>query len=288
MYRNLDMTALRSFVAVADTGGVTRAAGKLHVTQSAVSMQLKRLEIMLDTELMERSGRGVSLTAQGEQLLGYGRRMLALNDEAWGRLTHDAFEGDINLGVPHDIIYPHIPEILRHFATDFPRVNVKLNCGGSLDLKEDLEHGRADIILTTETGADAEAEAELLQRTPLRWYSVASGEVWKKRPFQLAYQPTCIFRGEVITALDRHDITWDMPFSSYDNQNIMAFVSADLAITSVLEGTNNPDWDVIPAEAGLPPLPNYGIFMYIAEGGQDMLVQELARFIRLIMAKTAH
>ena len=93
MYRNLDMTALRSFVTVADTGGVTRAAGKLHVTQSAVSMQLKRLEIMLDTDLMERSGRGVNLTAQGEQLLGYGRRMLALNDEAWGRLTHDTYEG---------------------------------------------------------------------------------------------------------------------------------------------------------------------------------------------------
>lgn len=286
MYRNLDMTALRSFVTVADTGGVTRAAGKLHVTQSAVSMQLKRLEIMLDTALMERSGRGISLTAQGEQLLGYGRRMLALNDEAWGRLTHDAFEGDINLGVPPDIIYPHIPEILRHFATDFPRVNVKLNCKMSLDLKEDLAHGRADIILTTETKGDA--DAELLQRAPLRWYGAAGGAVWKKRPFQLAYQPTCIFRSEAIAALDQNDITWDIPFSSYDNQNIMAFVSADLAITAVLEGTNNPDWDEIPADAGLPPLPNYGIFMYVAEGSHDMLVKELARIIRLMMAKTAH
>ena len=286
MYRNLDMTALRSFVTVADTGGVTRAAGKLHVTQSAVSMQLKRLEIMLDTALMEQSGRGISLTAQGEQLLGYGRRMLALNDEAWGRLTHDAFEGDINLGVPPDVIYPHIPEILRQFATDFPRVNVKLKFDASLDLKNDLAHGRADIILTTETKGDA--DAELLQRAPLRWYGAAGGAVWKKRPFQLAYQPTCIFRSEAIAALDQNDITWDIPFSSYDNQNIMAFVSADLAITAVLEGHNNPDWDEIPADAGLPPLPNYGIFMYVAEGSHDMLVKELARIIQLMMAKTAH
>ena len=286
MYRNLDMTALRSFVTVADTGGVTRAAGKLHVTQSAVSMQLKRLEIMLDTALMEQSGRGISLTAQGEQLLGYGRRMLALNDEAWGRLTHDAFEGDINLGVPPDVIYPHIPEILRQFATDFPRVNVKLKFDASLDLKNDLAHGRADIILTTETKGDA--DAELLQRAPLRGYGAAGGAVWKKRPFQLAYQPTCIFRSEAIAALDQNDITWDIPFSSYDNQNIMAFVSADLAITAVLEGHNNPDWDEIPADAGLPPLPNYGIFMYVAEGSHDMLVKELARIIQLMMAKTAH
>ena len=285
MYRNLDMTALRSFVTVADTGGVTRAAGKLHVTQSAVSMQLKRLEHLLDTDLIERSGRGVSLTAQGEQLLGYGRRMLALNDEAWGRLTHDAYEGNINFGVPPDIIYPHIPEVLRQFATAFPRVNVKLNSDASLTLKRDLAHGQADIILTTEKKADA--DAELLQRTPLRWYGAVGGAVWKKRPLQLAYQPSCIFRGEGITALDQHDVDWDIPYSGNENQNIAAFVSADLAVTAVMEGTHSPDWDIIPAEAGLPPLPDYGIFMYVAEGGQDMLVQELARFVRLLMGKTA-
>lgn len=285
MYRNLDMTALRSFVTVADTGGVTRAAGKLHVTQSAVSMQLKRLEHLLDTDLIERSGRGVSLTAQGEQLLGYGRRMLALNDEAWGRLTHDAYEGNINFGVPPDIIYPHIPEVLRQFATAFPRVNVKLNSDASLTLKRDLAHGQADIILTTEKKADA--DAELLRRTPLRWYGAVGGAVWKKRPLQLAYQPSCIFRGEAITALDQHDVDWDIPYSGNENQNIAAFVSADLAVTAVMEGTHSPDWDIIPAEAGLPPLPDYGIFMYVAEGGQDMLVQELARFVRLLMGKTA-
>ena len=285
MYRNLDMTALRSFVTVADTGGVTRAAGKLHVTQSAVSMQLKRLEHLLDTDLIERSGRGVSLTAQGEQLLGYRRRMLALNDEAWGRLTHDAYEGNINFGVPPDIIYPHIPEVLRQFAAEYPRVNVKLTCEPSLNLKNNLANGQADIILTTETKADA--NTELLKRTPLRWYGAVGGAVWKKRPLQLAYQPSCIFRSEAIATLERHDITWDIPININDYQNIMAFVSADLAVTAVLEGTHNPSWDIIPAEAGLPPLPDYGIFMYVAEGGQDMLVQELARFVRLLMGKTA-
>ncbi|MEE8455847.1 MAG: LysR family transcriptional regulator, partial [Limibaculum sp.] len=81
MARNLDLTALRSFVTVAETGGVTKAAHQLHLTQSAVSMQLKRLEESLAQPLLDRSGRGVALTNQGEQLLSYGRRMLALNDE---------------------------------------------------------------------------------------------------------------------------------------------------------------------------------------------------------------
>ncbi|HVL21867.1 MAG TPA: LysR family transcriptional regulator, partial [Amaricoccus sp.] len=84
MARHLDLTALRSFTAVADSGGVTRAATQLNLTQTAVSMQLKRLEEFLGQPLIDRSQRTVTLTAEGEQLLGYARRMLALNDEAWG------------------------------------------------------------------------------------------------------------------------------------------------------------------------------------------------------------
>ena len=99
--RNLDITTLRSFVAVADTGGVTKAAGLLHLTQSAVSMQLKRLEESLDAPLLDRTGRGIALTAQGEQLLSYARRMLVLNDEVYGKLTSNAYEGEVTLGVPH-------------------------------------------------------------------------------------------------------------------------------------------------------------------------------------------
>ena len=115
--RNLDVTTLRSFVAVADSGGVTRAAGLLHLTQSAVSMQLKRLEEMLGLDLLDRSGRGIALTASGEQLLTYARRMVSLNDEVITRLTDQAFEGEITLGVPHDIVYPFIPRILQQFNT---------------------------------------------------------------------------------------------------------------------------------------------------------------------------
>ena len=92
--RNLDVTTLRSFVAVAELGGVTRAAGFLNLTQSAVSMQLKRLEELLNLSLIDRSSRSVSLTASGEQLLSYARRMVNLNDEVMSRLTDQAYEGE--------------------------------------------------------------------------------------------------------------------------------------------------------------------------------------------------
>ena len=129
MPRNLDMTALRSFVTVAEAGGVTRAAGVLNLTQSAVSMQLKRLEEALDLQLLDRSARTIGLTAQGEQLLGYGRRMIAMNDEIYRKLTAQEFEGELKLGVPHDIIYPTVPRILKQVAADFPRMRVRLMSG---------------------------------------------------------------------------------------------------------------------------------------------------------------
>ena len=104
--RNLDIAALRSFVTVAELGGVTRAAERLNLTQSAVSMQLKRLEAALDPQLLAREGRGIGLTREGEQLLGYGRRMVRLNDEAWDRMMHAEFQGRVNFGVPEDIVRP--------------------------------------------------------------------------------------------------------------------------------------------------------------------------------------
>jgi len=127
MARNLDLTALRAFVTVAECGGVTKAASMLHLTQSAVSMQLKRLEEALGQSLYSRVGRTLVLTSQGEQLLGYGRRMLSLNDEVWGLMTRQDFEGEIRFGVPHDIVYPHIPNVLQRMAADFPRVKVQLS-----------------------------------------------------------------------------------------------------------------------------------------------------------------
>ena len=120
--RNLDIPALQSFVTVAELGGVTRAE-RLNLTQSAVSMQLKRLETAFDQPLMQRYGRGVCLTSEGEQLLGYGRRMVKLNDETWNRMMHEAFESRVSFGVPEDIVRPYVTGMLREFVGAFPRAD---------------------------------------------------------------------------------------------------------------------------------------------------------------------
>ena len=183
--RNLDITTLRSFVAVADTGGVTRAASFLHLTQSAVSMQLKRLEEMLGVELLDRSGRNIGLTAAGEQLLGFARKMLSLNDEIITRLTDQAFEGEVTLGVPHDVVHPVIPMVMQRFNVQFPRVKVNLCTSNTRDLKMDFDQERFDLIVTTETAAGAGGEA--IHQMPLQWIGALGGQTWRQRPLRIGF-----------------------------------------------------------------------------------------------------
>ncbi|MGR3614985.1 MAG: LysR family transcriptional regulator [Paracoccaceae bacterium] len=276
--RNLDITTLRSFVAVADNGGVTRAAGFLHLTQSAVSMQLKRLEELLGLELLDRSGRRIALTASGEQLLVYARRMVAMNDEVIGRLTNQAFEGEIVLGVPHDIVYPAIPKVLQQFNAAYPRVKVQLISSFTRSLKDQFDKGECDLILTTES-AGTEASETLAQR-PLRWIGAPGGTAWRQRPLRLAFGRYCTFRPKVVTALDEAGIPWEMMVETESDRTIEATVSADLAVHTMIDGTEPPHLAEIDHGGGLPDLPVQQINMYGAETTGSQVVAELAEFVR--------
>lgn len=260
MPRSLDLTALRSFVAVADTGGVTRASHFLHLTQSAVSMQIKRLEEALGLALLDRAGRGVALTPAGEQLLGYARRLVSLNDEALSRLTHQEFEGEIGLGVPHDIVYPAIPRVLQRFAADWPRMRVRLVSSFTRRLRELHAEGALDLILTTEDGV--ERGGRTLAERPLVWIGARGGSAWRQRPLRLAFEEACIFRDGAQRALDGAGIPWTMAVTSDSTRTIEASVSADLAVTVTLEGTEVRDLQRVEHGGALPPLASQRINLY--------------------------
>ncbi|APX10947.1 LysR family transcriptional regulator [Tateyamaria omphalii] len=276
--RNLDITTLRSFVAVAESGGVTRAAGFLHLTQSAVSMQLKRLEELLGLDLFDRSGRTIALTASGEQLLVYARRMVALNDEVITRLTDQAYEGEITLGVPHDIVYPAIPRVLKQFHAAFPRVKVQLDSSYTRRLKSEFAKGACDIILTTETGIDAGGEQ--LCTKPLCWVGAPGGSAWRQRPLKLAFGRQCTFRPRVIEMLDAAGILWDVVVETESDRTIEATVSADLAVHTMIEGTEPPHLDRIEHGGALPDLPAHSINLYGAGGATGEVHDALVGFLR--------
>lgn len=278
MARNLDMTALRSFVAVADCGGVTRAAGFLNLTQSAVSMQLKRLEESLGLQLLDRSARTIALTASGEQLLSYARRMLDLNDEVFGRLTAQEFEGEISLGVPHDIVYPSIPHVLQQFNAAFPRMRVTLLSSLTIKLKEQLRRGEVDLILTTE---DSVGEAgETIVELPLVWIGAIGGEAWRHRPLRLAFEHNCLFRKGVQKALDDAGIPWQMAIESDQSRTIEASVSADLAVHAVLEGSEPPQSEQVQHGGALPELQSKRINLYRSDMAKGAAFDALVAMIR--------
>ena len=282
--RNLDITTLRSFIAVADSGGVTRAAAFLNLTQSAVSMQIKRLEEGLDLTLLDRQGRGVALTAAGEQLLTYARRIVELNDEVYGKLTNTVWEGEILLGVPHDIIYPAIPNVMKAMQRDFPRVKVQLISSYTSDLKEQFARGAVDIILTTETKPDA--DAEVLMQVPLRWYGAPGGQAWKNPTLPVAFCNHCSFRPVALSSLEKGQKPWDLVLSSDSDRAIEVAVSADLAITSVLEGHEPPQFEAVPASADLPDLGHQSVALYRG-GARSQIIEPLCHLLRREFASIA-
>ncbi|QPM90982.1 LysR family transcriptional regulator [Pseudooceanicola algae] len=276
--RNLDMTSLRSFVAVADHGGVTKAAGMLNFTQSAVSMQLKRLEDMLGIALLDRSNRRVALTAAGDQLLGYARRIVEMNDEAMARLTSKKFEGEIVLGVPHDIVYPVVPRVLQQFAAEFPRMKVQLTSDYTNSLKEQFDRGEIDIILTTEASPDA--RAEVLDERPLCWIGAPGGSAWRQRPLRYASGRSCLFRPLSIGALEAVGMDWENAVDTFSDRTVEATVSADLALTTMIEGTAPAQLCEVQHGGALPDLGMQRISMYVQDRSSPEVARRVAELLR--------
>ncbi|WP_375255038.1 LysR family transcriptional regulator [Yoonia sp.] len=277
MARNLDMTALRSFVAVADMGGVTRAAGMLHLTQSAVSMQLKRLEDALDLALLDRSARTIGLTPAGEQLLGFARKMLEINDEALSRLTATEFEGELKFGVPHDIIYPAVPAVLKQFAAAFPRMQVRLISAPTRRLLGMFGRGEVDLILTTEETCGP--GGQVLVELPLLWIGAVGGQAWRRQPLPVAFCGNCIFRSGVLQALNTDGIKWHMAVDSEADNAVEAAVSADLAVHVALKGSLPPQTEVIEHAGLLPALKPQNINLYVLKP-EDRPSAAMAEIIR--------
>ena len=278
MPRNLDLTALRSFVAVADLGGVTRAATALHLTQSAVSMQLKRLEESTGLDLLDRSARKIRLTAEGELLASYARKMLAINDEAWERLSTDSYEGEIVFGVPHDIVYPHVPEILKQFAAEYPKVKVRLVSSYTVSLKEALRDGSVDLTLTTESQRGPNESC--LHQQHMVWVGALNGRAWRQRPLRLASQQRCAFRPICQKALDDADIAWEMATDTDSSMTVSAVLSADLGVEGRVASAVPNDLEIIDHAGDLPELPLIYTNLYLSDEPGNPLVATLAEYVR--------
>jgi len=210
---SLDPDLLKAFVAVADQRSFTRAAVMLNRTQSAVSMQIKRLEARLDVELFNRTKANVDLSAAGERLLGYARRILALNEEAVGRMAERKVEGVVRLGVMDDYGIFIVPPLLASFLAGYPRIHVEMETGLTSSMPARLGEAYDLVIAMHPAGR---GEGEFLRREQAVWAAGPSQAVEEQDPLPVALYPQgCLFRKWAIEALDSAKRPWRLAFVSH-------------------------------------------------------------------------
>lgn len=275
--RDIDVALLRAFIAVAETGGMTSAARHLNLTQAAVSQQIKRLETLFDAELFDRSQKQVRLTPTGERLVAYARRMLSLNHEVWSVITAPAFEGEVRLGVPHDIVGTFMPHVLRSFSRAWPRVNVTLVSDTTPTLLASLKERKIDLSLTTE----AERAGETLLVDELVWVGAPDGEAHERTPIPVALGgETCAFRGAAVAALSNADRDWRIMCQVGSLEPVYAVLEADMAVAPFLKQTAPANLAVLAEDAGLPSLPAFYVNLHVPTIDVSEITAELARYIR--------
>jgi DNA-binding transcriptional LysR family regulator len=252
---NLSSDLLRTLIAVVEQGGFIKAAEYLHKTQSTVSQQMKRLEQEVGVQVFKTMGRKRRLTNEGEMLVGYARRLLALQDDAIASLQESGVGGEVRVGVSQGVAETMLPELLAGFARENPAVRLFVETGYSPDLNAAYERGEYDLVVTLSLD-EAAGKGELLGVEPLAWIGADSWEWSGSRKLPLAtYTEYCQFRQACITALDQSKTPWRIVYTTSSYQGLMAAVKSGLAITvrpqsAVLEGT-----ELVGSRLGLPSLP---------------------------------
>lgn len=266
---NLDMDVLRTFATGFELGSFARAADRLGRSQSAVSTQLRKLEDQVGQPLVRKSGRGLALTAAGESLLGYARRILELNDEAMDRLHASEVEGWVRLGLPQDFAEIWLPDVLGRFARSHPKVRVEVRIERNAELVEQTLRGGLDLSLAWGDG-EGSPHAERLAGLPVCWIGRPDWEGiggLNGEPLSLvAFEHPCVFRAAGVAALDAAGIPWRLAFTSPSLAGLWAAAEAGLGVT-LRTGIGVPKSLALldPAATGLPRLPATALSLHRAE-----------------------
>ncbi|MGO9360621.1 MAG: LysR family transcriptional regulator [Xanthobacteraceae bacterium] len=261
--RDIDVTIVRAFLAVIETGSVTRAAEVMNLSQGAISQQLRRLEELSGSTLFVRAGRRLELSPEGRALTAAASQFVAANDHLWASLRQPAFEGEVRFGAPYDIIGSYAPPILRRFSRAFPNIRVKLACQDSVVLLSELKAGNLDLALTTELGCGKGGET--LRHDHLVWVGARGGEAHARRPLPVSFgAEACVFRPIAIAALRKARREWVAVCEVSNMEPVRATLEADLAVAPLLSHSVPDTLEVLTAAKDLPKLPAFRINLYHA------------------------
>ncbi len=275
MATNLDMDCLRTLVEIADSGSFAAAGARVGRSLPAVSQQVERLSAQAGARLFQRDGRRMVLTAPGERLLSYARRILETNDAAVGALGAFDVTGTVRLGAAQDVADAGLPDVLRRFAASHPGVRLEVRVDNSRPLIEAVDDGSLDLALTLRT-ADARNWLSLT-REPMVWIGHHAFAVPGTHPLPLAIFPgACTYREAALTALDAGGIDWEIVYESPSLSGLRAAVSAGLAVTVRTTRLAGAGLRVLDGGDGLPDLPHLEFGLLLARANPAAAVERLA------------
>jgi DNA-binding transcriptional LysR family regulator len=253
----LDLDLLRSFVSVVDAGGFTRAGERVHRTQSTVSQQIRRLEESIGRPLLHRNGKQATPTEEGERLLSYARRILALVEEARDVVARPESDGVVRLGLTEDFAANRLTGVLSRFARSRPGLRLDVRCDLSVKLASDLARGELDLALM-KRDAGGRDDAIAVWSEHLNWVTSRDHPIDPRRdPLPLAAFPQgCLYRNRAIHALEAAGRAWHIAYSSPNFTGIQAAVSAGLGVSILPDTSLRADHHVLTRKDGLPAIPH--------------------------------
>ncbi|PVE25129.1 LysR family transcriptional regulator [Microvirga sp. KLBC 81] len=259
---NLETDVLRTLIAICDNGGVNRAAGIIGRSQSAVSLQIRKLEQQVGTALFQKKGRRLVLTEAGDVLLNYARRILVLNDDAVSAVKGLAIEGSVRFGMPSDFAETWMPTVLGRFKRVHPDVHIEAKVDRNVALLEALDAGKLDLALVF--GSSHRPDAKLLATLPIVWVGPQGDQPSRQGrdavPLVL-FEPPCLFREAGLEALNQAGIPWRVSFTTHSLAGAWAAVGSGLGVTPRLE-IALPSQVRVLRETALPAMPTISLALH--------------------------
>lgn len=276
---NFDPALLRTFVAVQESKGFTKAAARLHLTQSAVSHQIRRLEEQVGRPLLHRTTRRLALTEDGEEFLRHAEQILHSFDALAQRFRTSPISGSVRFGVPESYMGERLPQVLCQFRRAFPDVRLEASVAVNLDLHRMVLAGELDLAVVPAVAGTM--EGILLHRAPLHWVATENFELPREASLPIAFSaPPCICRMLTLEALNATTLRWHSVFTSPSLADLRAAALTGLAIAALSPQNMQPGMKILDGTYGLPPLPDLDTFLIYGEDEPTPAVREFGRLIQ--------
>ena len=274
----LEIDLLRTLIAIADTGSFTQAGQEVLRSQSAVSLQMKKLETRLGRVLFRPDGRKAVLTDDGRALVSHARRILRAHQDAVADFSEDGVVGSVTLGTPDDYAGVLLPMLLSRFARDYPRIHVDVRCEPSPVLREHVKAGALDLaILSSEVGRE---EGPILRREPVIWITSPERSPQAEDPLPLAlFSRPCIFHDWALKAMGDVGRRYRVAYTSSNLSALQSAVTAGLAVGAMAESSCGGEFRVLRPDDGFPALPQVSITLVKSGRADTDAIQRLTDHI---------